>query len=187
MGVCGVIIMIGGIVKTVSGIRELMGNGEDKQATQLYADSDKAIDEANKDGREAQPLYQGFLDDVDKLGLTAVRSKEKETAQKLGDFFAKSSEAFHLAGKKLVEAKQHKHEEKLIPFLDAKIKSYDFYAGSADSNREIVRLVMDEKIPDITALLPKFNAEVARRDEALKNAEKLAAEAAEIVKKQKQH
>jgi len=183
--VCGVIAMIFGITKTISGIHELRGAQGDKQREQLLIESDKAIDEGNKDAADAQPVFQGFLNDVDKLGLAAVRAKEKAAAQTASDLFGKSSEAFHLAGKKLEEAIQRKKDDKLNPFLEAKVKSYELYAQGADLEREIIRLVQDESIPDIQTLLPKITAVANRRDELEKEATKISADATESVKKLK--
>ncbi len=183
LAICGVIVMVGGVIKVVSGIHEMLGSGTDKQTDQLTADSDKAIDEANRNVTEAQPVYQGFLNDVDKVGLTEVRAKEKEIEKKASDLFAKSSDAFHAAEKKLEEASQRNINEKLKLFFAAKIKSYGYYAESADVNREIVRLVLEDPIADIDALMPKITEAANRRDEALKNAAKASADADEIVKK----
>jgi hypothetical protein len=184
-GVCGVIVMIFGISKMITGVQEIRGAGGDKERQQLLVESDRAIDEGNKNVIAAQPVFQGFLNDVDKLGLAAVREREKDKAQSATDLFAKSSEAFQLAGKKLKDAIQRKKEDKMNAFFEAKIKSYELYAQSADLNQEIMSMVLDESIPDMKTLLPKITELASRRDEAQKNAAKISADATESVKKAK--
>jgi len=185
MAVCGVIVMVAGIFQCVSGVKSLMGSGADKQYRQLLADSDKAIDKANADIVEVNPIFQAFLNDVDKLGLAAVRAQEKQTAQKASGLLGDAIESFHLAATKLEEAVQRKKDDKLTPFLEAKIKSYNLFAQSTDLNREIIRLVLDESIPNIEALMPKIMEVTKRRDEARTTAEKISADANESVKKLK--
>jgi hypothetical protein len=185
VAVCGVVVMLAGIAKCVSGVKTLIGAGTDKQYQQLLADSDKAIDKANQDTVEAQPIFQAFLNDVDKLGLAAVRAQEKQTAQKTSELFSNSIESFHLAATKLEEAIQRKKDDRLNPFFEAKIKSYGLFAQSAEFNREIVRLVLDESIPDIQTLMPKITEVATRRDEARNTAVKASADADESAKKLK--
>jgi hypothetical protein len=180
-----VVALIAGIAATYDGIQTMRSAGGDTRRQQLVVESDKAIDEANMDGVDARPVFQGFLNDVDKLGLAAVRAKEKATAQTASDLFGKSSEAFHLAGKKLEEAVERKKSDTLNPYLEAKIQSYDLFAQAADLNREIIRMTLDDSIPDIQTLLPKITEAAKRRDEAEKTAVKISAEATESAKKLK--
>jgi len=139
----------------------------------LLEESDKAIEDANKNMTDARSALKGLLNAVDKLGLAAVRTREKATGQSASNHFSKSSEAFRLAAKKLEEVNVRNREDVLQPFWEAKIKKYELYARGADLEREMIRLVLDDSIPDVEALAPKIKDVEKRRDDTARDAEKI--------------
>jgi hypothetical protein len=143
----------------------------------LHEESDKAIEDANKNLTEARSALKGLLNDVDKLGLAAVRTREKAAGETAGNGFGKSSEAFRLAAKKLEEVNERNGEDVLKPFWDAKIKKFELYARGADLEREMIRLVLDDSIPDVAALAPKIKDMEKRRDDRAREAEKITVDA----------
>jgi hypothetical protein len=133
----------------------------------------RRIEEANKNLTDARPALKGLLNDANKLGLAAVRAQEKAAAQAASNQLSKASAAFRLAGKKLEDVIERNGEDVLKPFWEAKIKKYELYAQGADLEREMIRLALDDSIPDAEALAPKIKDVEKRRDDAAGEAEKI--------------
>lgn len=179
--VCGIAGMITGARQMYQGVNEIRGAGESAVATQLIKESDQAVDEANAITQAAAMPFQAMLDAVDNTGLEAARKQHSEPSQKLiADFTAAAAKA-RLGASKLAEAEQHGVSEQFKPFLEAKAKSYEAFATACDKNQALVKLIMDESFAKLDDLLPKFNAVVAERDAAQKQANELTEQANKLV------
>jgi hypothetical protein len=183
--ICGVIVIALGLVKMYRGIQEIRGAGGDPQFKPLLEETDKAVSAANKASQEAQPLFQQFLDDIDKSGLSTVRTQKKDAAQKLIDLFGEAVEQYQLAAQKSDEAARHSTIEKTKSFLTTKARAYGLLAQARTINRGIVRLVLDDPATKLEQLLPKLQEAAARRDTAQKSGVDLDAEAEATAKKSK--
>lgn len=155
----------------------------DSQRVQLLRDSDKVIEDANKASNDAWAAIQEVLNHVDKLGLAAARAQKKGVAAQAIGLLSKSSEAYRAAEKKVQEAIARKKDDTMTPYLQAKTASYECYAQGVECNLEIVRLILDDAIPDLKTLLPRITNAAKRRDEARTKGAKISADAEASIKK----
>jgi len=176
--IAGIVAIVGGIMKMKQGFGEM--SGKDPEITRLSEESDKAIDEANKHGLEAAPLFQSMLDAVDKDGLDAARAGKKDAAEKARDLFARAAEQFRLAAQKLDEAAARKPNERLVAFFAAKSRGYKGYADARSINHDIARMFLDPSIKTIGELEPKVLEAAKRRKDIEEAAAAAAAEAEKI-------
>ncbi len=183
LGVCGVVVMAGGIRQMADGLG--IGSGMSREVKQLLAESDAALEEANRLGQEASPIFQDLLNKIDSDGLDVVRSQMKESAQKSGSLMGQAATSFQAAAKKLDEAVALKPDKSIIEYLMLKSQSYGKFAGARSLNEEIARMVMDGSIPTINDLTPKVLDAARRRDEMEAAAVEIAANAEVIAAKKK--
>ena len=183
LGVCGVVVMAGGIRQMADGLG--IGSGMSREVKQLLAESDAALEEANRLGQEASPIFQDLLNKIDSDGLDVVRSQMKESAQKSGSLMGQAATSFQAAAKKLDEAVALKPDKSIIEYLMLKSQSYGKFAGARSLNEEIARMVMDGSIPTINDLTPRVLDAARRRDEMEAAAVEIAANAEVIAAKKK--
>ena len=183
LGVCGIVVMAGGIRQMADGMG--IGSGMSREVKQLLAESDAALAEANRLGQEASPIFQDLLNKIDSDGLDVVRSQMKESAQKSGSLMGQAATSFQAAAKKLDEAVALKPDKSIIEYLMLKSQSYGKFAGARSLNEEIARMVMDGSIPTINDLTPKVLDAARRRDEMEAAAVEIAANAEVIAAKKK--
>ena len=183
LGVCGIVVMAGGIRQMADGLG--IGSGMSREVKQLLAESDAALEEANRLGQEASPIFQDLLNKIDSDGLDVVRSQMKESAQKSGSLMGQAATSFQAAAKKLDEAVALKPDKSIIEYLMLKSQSYGKFAGARSLNEEIARMVMDGSIPTINDLTPKVLDAARRRDEMEAAAVEIAANAEVIAAKKK--
>jgi len=175
--------MAGGIRQMADGLG--IGSGMSREVKQLLAESDAALEEANRLGQEASPIFQDLLNKIDSDGLDVVRSQMKESAQKSGSLMGQAATSFQAAAKKLDEAVALKPDKSIIEYLMLKSQSYGKFAGARSLNEEIARMVMDGSIPTINDLTPKVLDAARRRDEMEAAAVEIAANAEVIAAKKK--
>jgi len=183
LGVCGIVVMAGGIRQMADGLG--IGSGMSREVKQLLAESDAALEEANRLGQEASPIFQDLLNKIDSDGLDVVRSQMKESAQKSGSLMGQAATSFQAAAKKLDEAVALKPDKSIIEYLMLKSQSYGKFAGARSLNEEIARMVMDGSIPTINDLTPRVLDAARRRDEMEAAAVEIAANAEVIAAKKK--
>lgn len=181
LGICGLVGIVTGVRQMYEGVNEIRGAGESKVVMQLLKESDQAVDEANAVTQAAAMPFQTMLDAVDNTGLEAARKQHGETAQKLIADFATAATKARLGASKLAEAEQHGVSDNFKPFIETKAKAYESFATACDKNQALVKLVMDESFAKLDDLLPKFNAVLAERDAAQKQATDLTEQANKLV------
>ncbi len=180
--VCGLIGIVFGVMRMYQGVNEIIGTGEAPAVRKLLEESDQAIEDANKLTKDVAPSFQAVLDSVDKDGLEATRKQKRDVALQVIEAFGAAATKARLGESKLSETEQHPVSDKFKSFLDTKIKAYEAFALACDKNQSLVKLLLDESFAKLDDLLPKFNATVAERDAAQKQADDYSAKANEIVK-----
>lgn len=162
VGVCGLIAVIGGVLKMTAGVNEILDARQDPMVRELLAASDQQIEVANQLVQEVTPKFQSLLVDVDNLGLDTVRKDKAELAKQCQQAFTNAALQARQAAAKLLESEQHRVNERFKPYLETKAQAYEKFAVACDKNAEIVRLVIDPAIVKIDDLLPRLNALAAR-------------------------
>jgi len=187
VGICGLIVIVGGILQVTKGIKEMRGAGPSDELNRLMQEVEQAVAVANRTGLEAGPLFQKLLNDVDGVGLAKVRKDQKEGAQKIAGLFATSAEQFHLAAKKSEAAAQMESREKFKPFFTLKAQAYESYGKARELNQSIVQMVLDESIVQVDDLVKKATAAGQERDAAETSAKETEAKAEAVAKEAKAH
>lgn len=183
IGICGVVAMVLGVGKMYQGIKEIRGSsGLDPQVQRLLAESDKAVEDANKLLKDVRPRFQELMSAVDQDGLEPARTAKQKLAEEVKQEFAKAGGTLREAAKELDEASGEHIKESLKPYLAEKARSYRLLADAADQNVEMVGVVMDKSITKVDDLLPKVNALVAKREDLNKQSAAASAKADEIIK-----
>ena len=147
--------MTGGIFQIVRG---LSGGKVDPAVEQLSKESDEAFAAANKQLEEAGPLLQSVLVSVDKDGLAPVRAQKKEAVERAAALYDQAAQKLRLAAQKANEAAAKKPGVKVEDFLKTKAVAYSNFATGRELNRDVARMILDEKVKSSEELLPKLGA-----------------------------
>jgi hypothetical protein len=148
-------------------IRKLPGSvGGDAQFRRLGQEADKAVEIAGKMTLEALPLFQDLIDDVEKLGLSRVRTERKDAARVVSDLFGKAAAQLRLAAAKCEEAAQHHPEPQMKAFMIAKAKGYRLGAQPRELNQQFISVIMEDSASSVDDILPKLQELAGRRDKA---------------------
>jgi len=174
------ILFVLGIWQMYRGIHQMFGSGLDPQVKKLLTESDQAFTEANQVTETAGPDLQGLLNDVDKLGLDAVRKQKQDVAKTVSEQYGKAAGGFRQADAKIAGALKLENEDKVKAFLEAKSKAIKLYAQVCGQYQKMVALVMDPSIAKIDDLLPKLKQLADERDALQKQAQDAEAQAAQI-------
>ena len=179
---CGVIGIVAGIAQMRGGLRDILGSGLEPQVEKLITDSDAALAHANEHITSVGPSFQTLLNDVDSLGLEAVRRDKTAEAERIKANFSEAAGLLREAKSKLDKAAEIKIDDKLKSFVVAKATSYGLLADVCDQNTKIIDMVLDKSIATSDELAPKVLELAANRDETQKAADVATAEADAIVK-----
>jgi hypothetical protein len=180
--VCGLVGVVLGIMRMQRGIKEFVGSVGDPEMKRLLAESDQAIDDANKLMLDAAPLFQQLMNEIDRWGLDGVRQQKQELAQQVSERFGKAAGMLRTAAQEVDDAAERNVADKLKPFLAEKSQAYRLTADACARNQEIVALVLDKSIATLADLMPKIEAVAMKRDAAQKAAADASAKADEAAR-----
>lgn len=164
-GIVGLLVIAVGITQMRSGVSELTG-GTSAAVTTMLAEIETAVNAANANTVTATPLFQLLLARVDSFGVSAAHRDQQEAARSVAALFDSSAAHFRRASTVSDSAGKLESRDAQKRFLQAKAEAYTHFAETAELNREIVGLVMDESITTMEELAPKITDAGQRRDAA---------------------
>ncbi len=176
------IAIVSGGFKMLSGIQKIASSSSDPKVDLLLKESDVALDEANKQNQTAIPAFQQLLNDFDSLGVEGFRKEKRELSTNLVAQFAKTTEQFQMAAKKLDAAAELSVDKKLNAFIVIKSKSYELLGKVCDQNAEMIQVLLDDSLADGAAITEKVLALAASRDATQKAANDATTEADAVMK-----
>ncbi len=179
--VCAVLALLAGAAMTWKVVRQMRARPH-PEFTRLLNEANQAVSDADKLARDATPLFQGMVREVDEMGIDKFRTERADAVAKVEAMLRQAIEKFRLGEAKLRESIGWNKNAQLTPYLEKKVRSYDLLAQVLEANREIGRLLMDSSIPTAD-VLPKVLVVASRRDDLDRQARQATEESSEMAKR----
>ncbi len=176
------VAIVGGGFKMLSGIQQMSGSSSDPKVDLLLKESDIALDEANKQNQIVIPTFQQLLNDFEQLGIERFRKEKRELSENLVAEFAKTTDRFQVAAKKLDDAAILSVDKKLNAFVVIKSKSYGLLGKVCEQDAEMIRVLLDDSLTDGAAITGKVLELASSRDTTQKAANDATVEADAVMK-----